>query len=329
MIDLPRGGFLCRVLLCFPGLVACFAAQICNAQETPGPAIHVEVSRVNVGVTVTDGAGRFVSGLKQSDFHIFDNGVEQPIAGFLANDDPAQVVLMMECGPTMRLFGPENVQKADAIITRLAPNDRVAIVCYSSGPRLEFDFSSDQAASRFALRNLNFKNGSAELSLSKSLLQVLDWLAKVPGKKTVVLIGTGVDSAPPQIPSQYQERIIASEVRVLAVSTSLPFKKLPRKRKHDPDDDENRAILKDSFKEADAELGNLASSTGGHVYFPKDRKDYDKIYAEIAQLVRHEYNLAFTPQTFDGKLHTLAVTAKRAARLDHRQAYLAPPPVAP
>jgi len=44
----------------------------------------------------------------------------------------------------MRLFGLENVQKADAIITRLAPNDRVAIVCFLRAS-LEFDFSSDQA----------------------------------------------------------------------------------------------------------------------------------------------------------------------------------------
>src|SRR5882672_75232 len=328
LIDASRSGFPRCALRYFLGISACYAAaSACSAQETPAPTIRVEVSRVNVGVTVTDARGKFLGGLKQSDFHVFDNGVEQPIAGFLANDDPAQVVLMMECGPTMRLFGLENVQKADAIITRLAPNDRVAIVCYSSGPRLEFDFSSDQAASRFALRNLTFKNGSADLSLSKSLLQVLDWLAKIPGKKAVVLIGTGVDSAPPQTPSQYQERIIASEVRVLAVSTSLPFKKLPKKRKHALDDVENRAILKESLKDADVELKGLTAATGGHVYFPKNTKDYDKIYAEIAQLVRHEYNLAFTPQTFDGKLHTLTVTvtAKHAASVDHRQAYLAPP----
>lgn len=324
LIDSRRGGWLRRAVDSTFVAAAFIAALPCFAQDQQTPAIRVEVSRVNVGVTVTDSRGKFLGGLKQSDFHIFDNGVEQPIVGFLANDDPAQVVLMMECGPTMRLFGLENVQKADAIISRLAPNDRVAIVCYSAGPRVEFQLGSDQSAARLALRNINFKNGSADLSLSKSLLQVLDWLDKVPGKKTVVLIGTGVDSAPPQFPEQYRDRIIASEVRVLAVSTSLPFRKLPKKRKHDLDDASDRSVLKDALKDADAELRDLATSTGGHVYFPKNSKDYDKIYAQIAELVRHEYNLAFTPQTFDGKLHTLTVTAKRAARVDHRQAYLAP-----
>ncbi|MBS1839987.1 MAG: VWA domain-containing protein [Acidobacteria bacterium] len=325
MIDLSRGVFFRRALLLV--ILGCFAAAaFCEAQETPAPAIRVDVSRVNVGVTVTDGHGKFLSGLAQSDFHVFDNGVEQPIAGFLANDDPAQVVLMLECGPSLRLFGIENIRRADALIARLAPQDKVAIVCYSSGPSFQFPLSDDLAASRMALRSLSFNAGFANLDLSKSLLQVLVWLHSVPGKKTIVLISSGIDSAPPTIPDDYKSAIIASEVRVLAVSTSLSLKKSPKKRKHDPDSRANSAELKSAFVDADATLKNLADSTGGRVYFPKNAKGYDKAYAEIAQIVRHEYNLAFTPQTFDGKLHTLTVTAKRAARVDHRQAYLAPPP---
>src|SRR5215470_5454631 len=117
-------------------------ASLCAAQEAQTPTIHVEVSRVNVGVTVTDRNGKFVEGLQKSDFHIFDNGVEQPIAGFLANDDPAQVVLMIECGPSVYFVGKANVQRADALIANLAPNDRVAIVCYSSRPVVESELEA-------------------------------------------------------------------------------------------------------------------------------------------------------------------------------------------
>ena len=91
-----------------------------------------------------------------------------------------------------------------------------------------------------------------------------------------------------------------------------------------PDEAGLRAQVALVLKDADARLRNLAAATGGHVYFPKAAKDYQKIYLEIAQLVRHEYNLAFVPQSFDGKLHSLTVTVERAERIDHRQAYLAP-----
>jgi VWFA-related protein len=298
------------------------SAQEQQNKEQQAPAIRVEVTRVNVGVTVTDSRGKFVGDLRQSDFQVFDNGVQQPIVGFLANDDPAQVVLMIECGPSLRLFGIENVQKADGLIARLAPQDKVAILCYSTGPAVQFPLSSDLSASRLALRNVNFMSGFADLNLSKSLLEVLDSLHSVPGKKTVVLISSGIDSSPPEIPAEFQSAIISSEVRVLAVSTSGPIKKAPKRKNHQEDPD-NRAEWKNMLKEADETLKNVAGYTGGRAYFPKTAKDYDRIYTEIAELVRHEYNLAFTPQTFDGKLHTLTVTAKQGSRVDHRQAYLA------
>jgi len=58
----------------FLGISACFAAaSACSAQETPAPTIRVEVSRVNVGVTVTDARGKFLAD-KAIDFHVFDNG---------------------------------------------------------------------------------------------------------------------------------------------------------------------------------------------------------------------------------------------------------------
>jgi len=324
LIDFAQRIFLRNSALLFVLSFAFPVAPLCKAQEVSAPTIKVDVSRVNVGVIATNGHGNFVEGLQKSDFHIFDNGVEQPIAGFLANDDPAQVVIMIECGPAMRLFGKENVQKADALIARLAPQDRVSLVCYSSGPQVMFDLSSDHSAAQSFLDGMDFSSGSGDLNLSESLLVVLDRLNSVAGKKTIVLISSGVDGAPPVDSSLFQARISASEVRVLVVSTSLAFKKFPKAHKHDLDEREARAKVTQAFKEADARLHSLAGATGGHVYFPKAAKDYQKIYAEIAQIVRHEYNLAFVPPVPDGKLHALTVTANHAFRIDHRQAYLAP-----
>jgi len=306
--------------------VACPAFS--QAQEAPAPTIRVDVNRVNVGAVVTNSGGKFVEGLQKSDFRVFDNGAEQPITEFLANDDPAQVVLMLECGPSMFLFGKENIQKADALITSLAPADRVAVVCYSSGATVQFELSADQSASRLALRELNFHIGSGDLNLTQSLLAVFAWLSTVPGKKTVILISSGVDSSPPEIASQFQANISASDVRVLTVSTSKELKKPPKKHKRSHQQKESRAQLDAILKNGDNLLRNLATATGGRSYFPKGPKEYEKTYAEIAQLVRHEYNLSFAPQSLDGKLHTLRVTTIHGHRVDYRQAYLAPPATA-
>jgi Ca-activated chloride channel homolog len=304
--------------------LAVLAPFLSAAQDQQAPAIRVEVSRVNVGVIATDKSGNFVEGLKQSDFHVFDNGVEQPISGFLANDDPAQVILMLECGPSVILSGAANIQKADALIASLAPQDRVAIVCYSSGAEVQFELSDNKAEARLALRGINFFVGSGDLNLSRSLLAIFDWLQKVPGKKTIVLIGSGVDSAPPDDAAAFQNRILASEVRVLSVSTSNVLTQTPKHHKRSKQQREALARLAPMLQTGENSLRLFATSTGGRLYLPKSSKDFDRAYAEIAQIVRHEYNLAFVPQSSDGKLHSLSVKANHAARLDHRQAYLAP-----
>src|SRR5215467_12784863 len=188
-------------------LLAVFIPSLSSGQDQQRSAIRVEVTRVSVGVIATDKNGKFVEGLKQSDFHVFDDGIEQPISGFLANDDPAQVILMLECGPSVNLFGIQYVERAAALIRNLSPNDRVAIVCYSSAPETQVDLSEDKSAAIAALNGINFHAGFADLNLSKSLLLVIARLEKLQGKKTVVLLSSGIDSSPPVLPEEFRARL--------------------------------------------------------------------------------------------------------------------------
>jgi hypothetical protein len=68
-------------------------------------------------------------------------------------------------------------------------------------------------------------------------------------------------------------------------------------------------------------------------------KGFAAAFAEIAQIVRHEYVLGFSPGKLDGKVHRIEVRvtvtdaqAGRGAtglRVDHRQGYLARPAETP
>jgi len=149
-------------LLCAAPLVA---AQI--QQQTP--PIRISVNRVNVGVTVTNSAGHFIEGLHREDFQLFDNNAEQPITDFLSIEEPAQLLLLIESGPAIALFSNNHLRAADALLTAIAPTDRVAIASYSQGPQLLLDFTPNKAQARATLQNLNFGNGFADLNLSASL----------------------------------------------------------------------------------------------------------------------------------------------------------------
>jgi Ca-activated chloride channel homolog len=315
--------FLIAVLL---GICSKSGAQE-NSQE-PSRTIRISVDRVNVGVIVTDGHGQFVEDLRREDFQVFDNGVEQPVTGFATYEEPAQVLVLIESGPAVVFLGKSHFHAADTLLNNLASSDRVAIASYSRDPELLFDFTPDKTMARMALENLNFMAGFGDLNLSSSLASAIDWLATLPGKKTIVVLSTGLDTSPPEKWEVIRQKLKTSDVRILAVSLIGDFRKPMKHKKLSPQEREDRAFLKKGFAEADQSLHELSAASGGRVYFPKNQKEFDRAYAEIAQLVRHEYSLAFDPPAHDGQVHSITVKVKGfRRRVDHRQAYLAPAPM--
>ena len=304
-----------------------FAEPPSQAQTQEPPPIRVTVNRVNVGVTVTDSTGHFIEGLRSEDFQIFDNGVEQPITDFLSIEEPAHLLLLIESGPAVYFLGQGHFRAADTLLTSISPADRVAVAAYSNAPELILGFTPDKAAARFALQNLNFNLGFAELNLSASVAATLDWMAQLPGKKTIVLLSTGFDTSPPENWRIVQQKLQTSDVRILAVSLSGDFRKPVKSKKRDATITAERDSVNEGFRKADESLKQLAAATGGRVYFPINADEFSRAYAEIAQLIRHEYSLAFAPPAADGQLHSLKVKTKNSAyQVDHRQAYLAPGP---
>ena len=319
---LPAAALLFPAVLC-----VCSFAEAQENQQQPNQTIRVSVDRVNVGVIVTDRSGHFVEGLRREDFRVFDNGIEQPISGFAAIEEPAQVLFLIESGPAVYLLGKNHVRASDTLLKNLSPNDRVAIASYSKAPELLLDFTPDKPTAEFVLQNLNFTLGFAELNLATSLASAIDWLAPFPGKKTVVVLSTGVDTSPPERWQAIEQKLKTSDVRILAISLAGDFRKFPRWRKLSHQEREDRAFVKQGFAQADQALHELSMATGGRVYLPNNEKEFDRVYTEIAQLVRHEYSIAFSPPAKDGQVHTIQVKVKRLwCRVDHRQAYLAPAP---
>jgi Ca-activated chloride channel homolog len=303
-----------------------FAAKPLCLQDLAGqgPPLRVNVNRVNVGVTVSDEHGRFVHDLSPADFRIFDNGVEQPVADFLSVDQPAQILLLIEGGPSVLFFAKSHVLAADRMVASLAADDRVAIATYTKGPEGVMDFTTDKVEARRALGGISFAQGFGELNLFASVAASVDALARYPGKKAIVLLSTGVDTSPDVNWNALLEKLQTSDVGIIAVSLSADMRKPVRKRKLTAKERADRAQLEAGFAEGDRSLRELGKATGGRVYFVSGEKEFAATYAEIADRLRHEYSLAFVPPLLDGKVHSLRVEVKRPrVEVEHRPAYLA------
>ncbi len=301
-----------------------------GAQEKPqeqAPTIRVNVERVNVGVIVTDTQGHFVENLHREDFQVFDNGVEQPLTDFAAVEEPARVLLLIEAGPAVYLLESGHLQAANALLRGLSAEDRVAVIRYDAVPRAILDFTADKLEAAAAFSRLQYNLGFGELNLSSSVSKVLEWLRSTQGKKTIVLLSTGLDTSAPDEAAATLQQLRISDVRLLAVSLWGGLQN-PQQAGKKKTRTQAPTQMAQQFEKANELLKRMAEAGGGRVYFPENQEEFDRAYAEIAQLVRHEYSLAFTPPARDGQIHTITVQVKGfGPRVDHRQAYLAPAPM--
>jgi VWFA-related protein len=314
-------------------LVSCTYLNCVSAQQpapASGQAIHVAVDRVNVGVVVTDPNGKFVEGLQRDNFQVSDNGTPQPITEFSSINTPAQVLLVVEAGPAVYLLQDSHLFVADTLLNGLSPGDNVAIACYNESPTPILNFTTDKRAAQAALDQIQFNLGYGALNLAASLNTVLDWLMPIPGKKNIVLISTGVDTSTAAAAQSTLARLQAADVQILAISMSGPIR---------TSKDANKAKFQQTmqtFAQADTWLTTLASATGGRAWFPENAKAFQETYNQIAEIVRHEYSLAFAPPLADGALHSITVKVTAAPngrikipsnpRVDHRKGYIAPKP---
>jgi VWFA-related protein len=245
--------------------------------------------------------------------------------------------VLIEAGPAVYLLEGSHLRAAQEFLSGLSPDDRVAVVKYADAPQGLVDFTVNKQSAAAAFDDLGFNLGFGSLNLSASLSKVLDWLTSVQGKKTIVLLSTGVDTSSTKQIQDLLNRLQTSDVRILAVSLIGDLRNpQPAAKKKSPSP--KAAFTSQQFAEADMLLRQIAQTTGGQAYFPANSNELPAVFAHIAQIVRHEFNLAFVPPTHDGAIHSLevrvAVPSGELAgapvyRVDCRRAYVAPVPATP
>lgn len=345
-------------LKCF---VFCLAVQApANILLAPGPSateaqssqdfgsrIEARVEVVNVGVTVTDQQGHFVGNLKRENFRVSDNGVEQPITNFTSIDEPAQVLVLVEAGPSVYFLEREHLQAAYTLMRGLAPNDLVALADYDQAAHPLVNFTTDKQRVGDAIAGLHYNLGMAQLNLFESLETALGWLSAVPGKKAIVLLSTGLDTSEPGHWGKLGKKLRAGEVVILPVALGGELRSPPptsqKKKKAQPSKLSANTIA--AFEEADSALKEIAASTGGQAFFSRQSSDFAGIFSQVASLLRHQYSLGFRPQ-HDGQVHKIEVRVAEGSaqqmippkgqqmispkgepvyRVSHRWGYIAPP----
>ena len=154
--------------------------------------IKVETNLVTMPVSVLDRDGRFVSGLSQRDFEIFENGAQQKIEYFQSVEQPFTVILMIDVSPSTQFRIDEIQNAAISFVDQLRPNDKVMVVSFDEHFRVLSEPTNNRAQLRSAIRMAEFGDGT---SLYEAVDNALNrQLARIQGRKAIVLFTDGVDT---------------------------------------------------------------------------------------------------------------------------------------
>lgn len=163
-----------------------------SKDDDPNEVIKVETNLITMPVSVLDREGRFVSGLDQKDFRIFENGTEQKVDYFLSVEQPFTVVLLIDVSPSTAFRIDEIHSAASTFVNQLRPNDRVMVVAFDDRVRVLCQPTNDRRTLQYAINQAQFGDGT---SLYEAVDQVINReLSRIQGRKAVVLFTDGVDT---------------------------------------------------------------------------------------------------------------------------------------
>jgi Ca-activated chloride channel homolog len=154
--------------------------------------IKVDTNLVTMPVAVLDRDGRFIAGLQQKDFQIFENGVQQKVDYFQSVEQPFTVVLLIDVSPSTRYKIEEIQNSAIAFVNQLRPTDRVMVISFDDNIHVLTSPTSDRYQLRDAIRMVEFGDGT-------SLYEAVDHslnreMKRIEGRKAIVLFTDGVDT---------------------------------------------------------------------------------------------------------------------------------------
>ena len=292
-------------------------------QEIGRQIIKVDVSLVTVPVIVADSKGNYIPDLKESDFHVFENGVEQKIERLIPEVDPFNVVLMIDSSGSTHFKLEEMQNAASVFVDALRPQDRLMIVSFDSEVYFDSDFTVDRARLRQSI--LRAHNTGSRTRLYDALnLVTKRRLSRVPGRKAIVLFTDGVDNESLEAGSaDTLATIEKSDVLVYAIQYDTR-KDGMSDRFHVPLPP-GYVSFSTLYGRAVKYLGNLSSHSGGRLYHAETIVSLKDAFSQIATELRRQYTLCYYPanQKRDGSFRRLRVKvdvsgAKVRARTGYR-----------
>lgn len=308
-------------------------------EVSAGDVVSVDTTEVMFPVTVRDSNGRLVNDLTRNDFRVFEDGAMQPLSDLALRQVPVDVVLMVDASSSVANNLDDFRRAAQGFAARLEADDRLSLIKFDD----RIELLQDWTRSRFQLqRALN----RIEPGMFTRFNDALQLAAKeqfgpaTKSRRAVIVLSDGIDNGQGTTTLETAlQSLIRAQVAVYIVANTEISRAAKRAeldtllggsessvKFNQVNIDRLRLGLK-VLDQSEENLAQLAKATGGRLYRPLTFDALESTYAEVADELRHQYALYFTPlnKARDGSFRRVRVEmANPAFQPQTRVGYFAP-----
>lgn len=259
----------------------------------------VDVDVVQITAVVTDSQGRFVSGLKPSDFKVSEDGVPQKLSSFSDEHTPLELITAIDVSSSVNDALPGMKTAATRFVSALEPSDQVTVLGFNDNLFTLAKRSTDQVVRERAIGLLRAWGGTA---LYDAIVQGIDLLGRQQGRRAIVLFTDGKDENSHAPMETAIAQVEASDAMIYPVG-------------------QGRAVHEKDLQKL---LQRVATTSGGRAFFSDTPAKLDQVFSEILEDLHHQYLLSYpAPEDKrDGKWHKITVVAGGGKyRVRARQGY--------
>ncbi len=280
-------------------------AVLVAAAGTAGqPAFRTSVQTVAIHATVQDASGRLVPDLTRERFSVLDNGKPVEVTTFSSEVQPITVALMLDMSGSMMsrvLLVRESTLK---FINALLPQDRARIGSFGNEISISPILTGDKGILSRIVEEEFWPGGGTPLW--NAMHAAMDSLSKETGRRIVLVLTDGMDGG--SLPGWKGD---FGDVRDRATREGFMLYAVGME-----------GLLSDDG--AKRKFQSLIADTGGGHFQLSEDDDLQSTFVGIANELRHQYLIGFTPAAADGREHRLEVRVSGSGlRVRARKNYVA------
>jgi VWFA-related protein len=260
--------------------------------------------------SVTDRNGRAIGGMKESDFAVYENGVERKVTKVVPTQEPFNLVLLLDVSGSVEERIDFIRKAARDFLNTASPQDRIAIISFRDDIQVISNFSTDR---KMLSRKLDEIDAGGATALYDALGYVFaNTLKQLRGERTAVVILSDGDDNKSFVPfPAILEAIIESGALIYPLyipSGLIPEHSVP---KPEVTIDPLRTRYLTLTTRAHEEGQKLAQVSGG-VYYPIRRlEELQRAYDDVVVQLRTAYTITYASNSRPSVSPRVRVRANR------------------